>query len=150
LSVCKVASSVLVFLVMINACMTAVHIYFANANGAGMIYANAEEGYTGQFSNLTNYIGDLAVNGSEKLLIRDCEFNITGQITISDQAQRMLQRQKHQDPYSGFPSESLSLSVRVFKRIPTSFTRNCLLTKHTTTCSSLISPESLTRACHCL
>jgi parallel beta-helix repeat protein len=46
--------------------------------------------YSIVFSNLTNYVGDLVVNGSETLLISDCEFNITGRLTISDQAQVTL------------------------------------------------------------
>jgi parallel beta-helix repeat protein len=43
--------------------------------------------YTLQFPNVTYYSGDLIVNGSQTLLIDNCEFDITGRLIISDQAQ---------------------------------------------------------------
>jgi parallel beta-helix repeat protein len=46
--------------------------------------------YSLQFPNVTNYSGDLAVNGSQTLLISNCEFNITGRLIISDQGEVIL------------------------------------------------------------
>lgn len=43
--------------------------------------------YALQFPNVTNYSGDLIVNGGQTLLIDNCEFNIAGRLIISDQAQ---------------------------------------------------------------
>ena len=79
----KIVSAILLILfavLLINMSWT-----FENSTNTAKAYAYMSSAL--QFSNTTNYSGDLVVNGSQTLLIENCQFNITGRLIISDQAQ---------------------------------------------------------------
>jgi len=47
-----------------------------------------------QFQNVTVYEGDITVQGNATLVIEDCEFNLTGKLTIKDTAEVIIRNAK--------------------------------------------------------
>ena len=93
----KVVSVVFLVLLVMSASVSVANVHVAGARSPGLFTNSAGAGsacvglsYSPGFSNLTNYMGDLSVSGSQTMFISDCEFNISGHIVISDQAQVVL------------------------------------------------------------